>query len=546
MTFIPITLGSGISGYNFLTRTRDEQQAVFDRDPLASREVAQVAEKLGAIQTAEDLMAHRTILKVALGAFGLDEDIDNRAFIQKILESDLDDNQSLANRLTDKRYLSLAQAFNFGSAEGPRLPNERTSDDLKNQLQSLETANDLLDDSSLLRASLERFGLESNVRNTYFLQQVLESDLSDPSSFVNRMGDERLVEFASTFDFFNKEAKRAGTTSPVGDLVELFGDRLDTIDTTEKLLAEPNLFEAALEAIGLEDIYTTAFYQDVLNSDLNDDGSFANTQSDERFALLASAFNFATPVLDENNAPVVDDEGATVFRVGNMQNFLDAFADNTAALKSSDDLLRNLPLRQTAFELLGLPQTFAARTLADRVLSSDLSDPNSFANQFPDSQYSALSKLFPIDTVETERIYPEGFVDQVVRNYRDRQFEIRVGKVNPDMRVALSLERELSQVVRNSNGNDAQWFSIMSSPPLRQAFEGAFRLPSSFGSIDIDQQLLELKGRAQRFFGTDSVMDFLNTDTLDELRESYLLTRSRQSIGATSSASAASIILSSL
>ncbi|MEM9576307.1 MAG: DUF1217 domain-containing protein [Pseudomonadota bacterium] len=544
MSFLPITLGSGLSGYNYLTRTRDQQQAIFDRDTLNAREVGIAAEKLQNVQTADDLMADRTLLKVTLGAFGLDEDINNRAFIKKILESDLSDNQSLANRLTDKRYLSLAQAFNFAGPDGPRLPNERTSDALIAQLESLEGADDLLSDRSLLRASLERFGLEDNLQNTYFLKQALESDLSDPTSFANRMGDERLVEFAATFDFFQKGLESAEQKTPIGDLIDLFGPELASLTSAEDLMAQPELFEGALNIFGLEDIYTDQFFEDVLNSDLNDSGSFANTLDDPRFALLAAAFNFATPELDVNDAPVLDDQGDPVFRTGNLETFLTAFADKTDPLQSPDDLLRNVTLREVAFDLLGLPNTFAGRGLASRVLSSNLDDPGSFANQFPDPQYKTLSSLFTVEQPKTSRTYPDGFVDQVVRNYLDRQFEIRVGEVEPDMRVALSLERELTQVVKNASGNDARWFAVMASPPLRQAFEGAFRLPSSFGSIDIDQQLLELKSRSEQFFGTSNLSDFLETDRLDELRQSYLLTRSIQSIGTTSNASAASIILS--
>ncbi len=544
MSFLPITLGSGLSGYNYLSRTRDQQQAIFDRDPLNSREVGLAAEKLQDVQTADDLMADRTLLKVALGAFGLDEDLNNRAFIKKILESDLSDTQSLANRLTDKRYLSLAQAFNFSGPDGPRLPNERTSDALIAQLESLEGADDLLADTSLLRASLERFDLEDNLQNTYFLKQVLESDLSDPSSFANKMGDEKLIEFAATFDFFRKDLEQAEQKTPVADLIDLFGPELANLTSAEDLMAQPELFEGALNLFGLDDIYTDQFFEDVLNSDLNDSESFANTLDDPRFALLAAAFNFATPVLDESDNPVLDDEGAPVFQTGKLETFLTAFADETDPLQSPDDLLRSVPLREVAFDLLGLPNTFAGRGLASRVLSSDLDDPSSFANQFPDPQYKTLSNLFTVEPVETSRTYPEGFLDQVVRNYLDRQFEIRVGEVEPDMRVALSLERELGQVVKNASSNDAQWFSVMSSPPLRQAFEGAFRLPSSFGSIDIDQQLSELKDRSEQFFGTSTVADFLDPELIDDLRQSYLLTRSTQATGTTSNASAASIILS--
>ena len=51
MTFSPITLGSGLAGYNYLARTRDSQQAIFDRSPVIARDVAAVREKLVSFQT---------------------------------------------------------------------------------------------------------------------------------------------------------------------------------------------------------------------------------------------------------------------------------------------------------------------------------------------------------------------------------------------------------------------------------------------------------------------------------------------------------------
>ena len=114
------------------------------------------------------------------------------------------------------------------------------------------------------------------------------------------------------------------------------------------------------------------------------------------------------------------------------------------------------------------------------------------------------------------------------------------------MRVALSLERELTDVVGTGSSNDAHWYSIMGSSPLRLAFEGAFNLPSSsFGSIDVEQQLSILKARSESFFGTSEIADLLDSEKLDQLRQAYLLSTETESSEASSSADIASLILSS-
>lgn len=111
MSFQPILPLSGLAGWAFLTRTQARQEASFNSSPILEREVETFRKALGGITTAQQLVEGRNVLKVALGAFGLQDDIDNRAFIRKVIEDGTTDRSALANRLSDKRYLAFAQAF---------------------------------------------------------------------------------------------------------------------------------------------------------------------------------------------------------------------------------------------------------------------------------------------------------------------------------------------------------------------------------------------------------------------------------------------------
>lgn len=545
MTFSPTVLGSGVGGYAYLKRTRDAQQGLFQNSAVVSRETKAFAEKIERVETSDQLMADRAVLKVALGAFGLSEDINNRAFIKKILDSDLSDTKSLANRLADKRYLAFAQAFNFASPDGPRLPDAAAPGELSERMAGLSSADDLLADRSLLRASLAQFGLEDNIANTYFLKQVLVSDLSDPSSFANRMPDKRLVDFARAFDFFTKDTEKSQNLSRLDGLVDTFSGRLQSVDSAAKLLQEPAMLTEALDIFGLDNIFTSDFLTDVLNSDLNDPASFANSLTDKRFAAFSAAFNFATPALDVLKNPVLDLSGDPVMKKGTLETFISAVASSDMP-ETPDELLSDATLRGATFGLLAIPDTVSNRGLAKRILESDPGVPTSLVNVFPDNRYQSLAAFFDFRSEPVPRGYPTGFVEQVTKNYIAREFEARVGDIDPTMRIALSLERELGQVARGSGSNDAKWFAIMASPPLRQVFEGAFGFPSSFGSIDIDQQLVRLKARSEKTFGTSEVSELTDPEKLDTLRQRYLLLGSIQSSGSFTGANAASIILSSL
>lgn len=109
----------GLSGWRLLQRTGDKQLQMVARDPQVARDRAHFEQAKVHYGSADAIVGDFQTLKVALTAFGLEEDLPNKAFIRKILESDLGDPKSLANRLSDKRYRDLAEAFGLGT-EGAR------------------------------------------------------------------------------------------------------------------------------------------------------------------------------------------------------------------------------------------------------------------------------------------------------------------------------------------------------------------------------------------------------------------------------------------
>jgi len=115
MTFQPLVPLSGYAGWLFLERTADTQRAAFNESAPIVRATESFRDQIGNIKTAEDLVANRELLSVALGAFGLDDDIDNKFFIRKVLEDGTIDQDALANRLSDSRYADLSNAFGFGT-----------------------------------------------------------------------------------------------------------------------------------------------------------------------------------------------------------------------------------------------------------------------------------------------------------------------------------------------------------------------------------------------------------------------------------------------
>ncbi len=120
MSVAPVLPAGGYLGWRFLGRTLAVQRTAFAAAPGRQRDEAYFRAKIGTIDTAEELVSDRRLLAVALGAFGLDADINARAFLRKVLESRTLDPTSLAGRLADKRYGEMAAAFGFGDYAVPR------------------------------------------------------------------------------------------------------------------------------------------------------------------------------------------------------------------------------------------------------------------------------------------------------------------------------------------------------------------------------------------------------------------------------------------
>lgn len=208
MTFQPVVPLAGLAGWALLDRTMDRQTALFNKAPRIVRDTEYFEKSIGGIKSAEDLVSDRRLLRVALGAFGLQEDIDSRAFIRKILEGGTTRKDALANRLTDPRYKQLAEAFGFGD-DGPPQTQEagfgaRLTDQFRRREFEVAVGNQ--DQAMRLALNAERelgaIATDDASENARWfrilgntpLRKVFETALGLPESFAQLDLDRQLTE----------------------------------------------------------------------------------------------------------------------------------------------------------------------------------------------------------------------------------------------------------------------------------------------------------------------------------------------------------------
>ncbi|MEC8579128.1 MAG: DUF1217 domain-containing protein [Pseudomonadota bacterium] len=222
------------------------------------------------------------------------------------------------------------------------------------------------------------------------------------------------------------------------------------------------------------------------------------------------------------------------------------FAENIATVQSAEDLVNDRRLLRVALKAFGLQDDINSKALISKVLSEGTESSSSLANKLSDSRYAEFSKAFGFGNPDGAQTLADGFAEDIIARYNAQSFEIAVGDQNETLRLALNAERKLPELAEQSSSNDSLWYQIMGTPPLREVFESALGLPSSFGQIDIDQQLEVFQDKANQRWGTDDVRELATPEMLEEITKTYLLREQAQEIGSSSSGSIALTLLQSI
>jgi hypothetical protein len=225
VTFQPFVPVGGLVGWRYLKRTLPMQQEAFARQPILRRDLDDFRDRIGQVRTAQALVSDYRLLRVALGAFGLSDDIASKHLIRTVLEEGTLKPDALANRLSDKRYRDLSRAFGFGDFPVPNTALSDFADRIAARYTrlSFEEAVGRGDETMRLALNAERemtsLAAETGSDRTRWfrlmgtppLRKVFEEALGLPASFGALDLDRQLGEFRA------RAAARFGT----GEIAEL-------------------------------------------------------------------------------------------------------------------------------------------------------------------------------------------------------------------------------------------------------------------------------------------------------------------------------------
>ena len=385
--------------------TRDTAKA-YQRAAAQSqnkRDEAYYREHIDQVKTVDDFLKDPRLYGYAMKAYGLEDMTYAKAFMKKVLLSDLSDDKSFANKLSDGRYREFAAAFNFKTdgtiVSAAKIQTaEQQSDTLAGlrsnasssvsaaiesayiakTLPGITTVDGLVKDKRLLSDVLTAYGVNADT-NAATVAAALKSDLSDPSSFVNLSGNAGLKELAADFNFDSagniateriaqtKEAFSAmaklyvsakgtdtATKKTAADESGYVWGKISTAKSLTEMLKEPRVVTYIGTAYGDPKI-DAATLRKVLTSDLSDYKSTANAMG-SKYHDMAAAFNFTTAgtIAREGNSAVQDRSGIAYATRSYLMNAMETEAGNdNLGAKLALYFTRKAPTITSAYELLG-------------------------------------------------------------------------------------------------------------------------------------------------------------------------------------------------
>ncbi|PZO81786.1 MAG: hypothetical protein DI629_02780 [Mesorhizobium amorphae] len=213
--------------YQSITRDIAKTMARVEKQPVVERESAYFEKNIVKVASVDEFMSDSRLYRYAMKAFGLSDMTYATAFMRKALEGGVNDADSFANKLTDKRYARFVEAFNFSdrkaaaleapaqdgviartnvqafqkgvSLDNPTLLAQNKA--YREGVAEITSIDGLLADNAVYSYAMRAFGLEDEIGDKDFMRSVLEGGISDPDSVANRTTDKRFLQFAAAFDF---------------------------------------------------------------------------------------------------------------------------------------------------------------------------------------------------------------------------------------------------------------------------------------------------------------------------------------------------------
>lgn len=441
--------------YNTINRDMKSQLDRVSKQPEVARDNQYYDDNIGKVKTVDEFVDNYRLFSYAMKAYGLEDMTYAKAFMKKVLNSDLNDDNSFANKLADDRYRKFAQAFRFSTETAATQTSSQTDDviahykqTIQDQADAVDAANtefkagignvssvdDLLNNESLRTYTLKAFGVDSPYWDKTFLTKVLTSDVNDPSSYVNTLTTPARSSYqamAAAFNFNASGRLDTGVTAQTADQTtstveaytftvpsritpagaELnkayFESHIGSIASVDDLVNDARMFDYVKTAYGLTKVSLKSELKNILTSDLSDPSNYATTFGGADYEAVTKAFSFNTDgtvngASPQTAAQTTQTSNLYMARYDDKDDAADEdlytyYKSNIASMNSVKDIEGTGKLYNFVLAAFGFDPETTTQKVFEQTVESDLADPKSFANKQKDKRYTDMAADFNFD-----------------------------------------------------------------------------------------------------------------------------------------------------
>ena len=398
--------------YSYITRNLKLSLTRVEQQQDVAREAAYYKANIGKVKTVDDFMKDYRLYHYATKAYGLEDMAYAKAFIKKVLESDLSDATSFVNKLVDKRYREFAAAFSFNGSAVPVAQSENQTDEViglytatkKSQVDALaddsnyysaeignvSSADQLLNNDRLRNYVYSAYGIDQSKWSRDTISQVLRSDPSDPNSYVN-------TTFASQLNGLNADLAQArsdvsAANSKITDYTtQLSQPGANVTQLNVQILVEKHHLESYANSISSlsDQIATIGGFVDLAGAfEFSPDGSLpsgVSAQTAANVTITKQRFDDSKAAVYSAASPLNEAFAIRQFRTAILEiNSVQAFVSTPGAY-------------DFALGAVGLGPGNVSQATVKAVLESDLNDPKSYVYTLKDDRYVELARAFNFD-----------------------------------------------------------------------------------------------------------------------------------------------------
>ena len=340
--------------------------------------------------------------------------------------------------------LSTLQTFQMYTRDTARIMdqvkaepvNKRDMEYYRENISKVKTVDDLMSDYRLYSYAMTAFGLADQIDSRGLIRKMLESDIDEPLSLVNKLGDDRYRDFYKAFNFktdaesdisAQSAAQTSRTTEGYSEFrviasnaakqkLDIYQAGIGSIKTVDDFLQSGTIFEVALTAVGLDPAITSkSFVRDVFMSDAADR---AAANGNTRFVELRAMFNFqadgtaapggAQSKLETNETMrQYYEEKNLLASPASAMNDIEYWKLQIPSVRSVDQFVQDSRLLDVALRSVGLDAGIQSSEFVGKVLRSDPNDPNSPLNKMSEAtekdiltktKYMELRSMFAFQT----------------------------------------------------------------------------------------------------------------------------------------------------